>query len=184
MALTNKQEVFINEYLKCFNATKAAKAAGYSDKTAYSSGQRLLKQDEIAARVRERLSESAMDANEVLYHLAQIARGDMDDIVDYLGNLDLMKARDLGKTNLIKRVRQRSTKSENSDTTETETEAYDRLKALELIGKHLKLFTERQEVTGRDGAPIEYAAKLSDLSDDDIDRILKQAGVSQSSSEA
>lgn len=48
MALSNKEEIFVREYLKNgFNATQAAKKAGYSEKTAYSQGQRLLKKVEI-----------------------------------------------------------------------------------------------------------------------------------------
>jgi phage terminase small subunit len=38
MALTKKQELFINEYLKCFNATKAAKEAGYKETSARQHG--------------------------------------------------------------------------------------------------------------------------------------------------
>lgn len=45
--MTNKQELFILEYQKDFNATRAATAVGYSPKTAYSQGQRLLKDPEI-----------------------------------------------------------------------------------------------------------------------------------------
>ena len=37
--LTPKQALFVKEYIKDFNATRAAKAAGYSEKTAYSMGQ-------------------------------------------------------------------------------------------------------------------------------------------------
>lgn len=141
-----KQELFVEEYLKCFNATKAAKAAGYSEKTAYQQGHELLKNPEIDARVKDRLKAAAMDANEVLYHLASIARGDMDDLLDANGNLDIEKARKFGKTNLIKRVRSRVVSTENSDVSEQETEGYDRLKALELIGRHLAMFTDKVRV--------------------------------------
>lgn len=146
MTLNNRQELFVSEYLKCFNATKAAKAAGYSEKTAYSQGHDLLKVPEIAARVRERLRQSAMDADEVLHHLAEIARGDMDDLVDINGNLDMTKARQFGKTKLIKKVKNRVMSTENTDITETETEGYDRLRALELIGKHLAMWTDKVQV--------------------------------------
>lgn len=47
MKLTPKQERFVQEYLVDLNATAAAKRAGYSEKTAYSLGQRLLKNVEI-----------------------------------------------------------------------------------------------------------------------------------------
>ena len=45
--MTDKQVKFITEYTKDFNATQAAIRAGYSPKTAYSQGQRLLKNAEI-----------------------------------------------------------------------------------------------------------------------------------------
>ncbi|KGE62809.1 terminase small subunit [Fusobacterium periodonticum] len=45
--MTHRQELFIQEYIKTGNATEAAKKAGYSEKTAYSIGQRLLKNVEV-----------------------------------------------------------------------------------------------------------------------------------------
>ena len=56
--LTNKQRAFIEEYLLDFNATRAAKAVGYSEKTAHSIGSELLTKtyiaDEINARMKSR----------------------------------------------------------------------------------------------------------------------------------
>lgn len=45
--MTEKQRLFCEYYIKSFNATEAAKKAGYSEKTAYSIGQQLLKKIEI-----------------------------------------------------------------------------------------------------------------------------------------
>ena len=45
--MTEKQRRFCEFYAQCTNATEAAKAAGYSERTAYSSGQRLLRNAEI-----------------------------------------------------------------------------------------------------------------------------------------
>jgi phage terminase small subunit len=53
MSLTQLQQRFIEEYLIDLNATQAAKRAGYSEKTAYSQGQRLLKNVEIQQAVHE-----------------------------------------------------------------------------------------------------------------------------------
>ena len=39
--------IFVTEFIKSGNATQAAIAAGYSEKTAYSQGSRLLKNDEV-----------------------------------------------------------------------------------------------------------------------------------------
>lgn len=56
-----QRKCFLKHYLSdaCFNATEAAKLAGYSKKTAYSSGQRLLKTVEI-----KKLLEKAIDVSE------------------------------------------------------------------------------------------------------------------------
>lgn len=101
--MTPKAVLFVTEYLRNFNATEAATAAGYSEKTAYSQGSRLLKEPEIQAMVRERLRERIekidLTAGVVLDKLKGIA-------FDYA-------AKDA-----------------------------DRIKALELLGRHLQLFTD------------------------------------------
>ncbi len=55
--LTAKQQVFVMEYLNDFNATRAAQAAGYSQRTAYSIGQRLLKNVEISQAINSAMTE-------------------------------------------------------------------------------------------------------------------------------
>lgn len=74
--LTNKQRVFIDEYLRCFNASEAARRAGYSEKTAYSIGSALLKNIEVSAAIQERMSEVHMSADEALKLLADIGHSD------------------------------------------------------------------------------------------------------------
>lgn len=53
--MTDKQELFIKEYLIDMNATAAAKRAGYSEKTAYSIGQENLNKPEIKQAIQEEL---------------------------------------------------------------------------------------------------------------------------------
>ena len=55
--MTDKQQLFILEYQKDFNATQAAVRAGYSAKTAYSQGQRLLKSPEIRKALDDYMTE-------------------------------------------------------------------------------------------------------------------------------
>lgn len=153
--LTDKQQLFVDYYfIYGCNATKAAKAAGYSERTARKIGSENLTKLDIAAHIRARMSKVAMQADEVLMHLAEIGRSDFDDVTDDNGNLDLKKARESGTSRLIKRVKTRAITTENSDIVESEIEMHDRLKALELIGKTHRLFVERQEITGADGGPI------------------------------
>lgn len=62
--MTHKQKIFISEYLKTGNATESAKKAGYSEKTSYSTGQRLLKNVEIRKEI-ERLQNEALEKAEL-----------------------------------------------------------------------------------------------------------------------
>lgn len=78
MSLNEKQKAFAEYYAACFNATEAAKKAGYSEKTAYSQGQRLLKNVELQKYIQE-LSDKARnkriaDMNEVLEYLSNTMR--------------------------------------------------------------------------------------------------------------
>lgn len=59
MALTDKQRRFVDEYLVDLNATQAAIRTGYSEKTAYSQGQRLLKNVEVAKLLSERAANNS-----------------------------------------------------------------------------------------------------------------------------
>jgi phage terminase small subunit len=80
--LTDKQKAFVYEYMKSKNATRAAVAAGYSEKTAYSIGSELLKKPEVAEflaqqeaelkrDLRERFAEEAEMAFETVVKIAQ-----------------------------------------------------------------------------------------------------------------
>lgn len=78
MALNEKQKAFAEYYAACFNATEAAKKAGYSERTAYSIGQRLLKHVEVQ-KCLQSLSKSAHSEriatiNEVLEYLTDTMR--------------------------------------------------------------------------------------------------------------
>lgn len=75
--LTAKQQMFIDEYLVDLNATQSAIRAGYSEKTAYSQGQRLLKNVKVSARIEElkktRADRLNLDAYWVLKRLMDIS---------------------------------------------------------------------------------------------------------------
>lgn len=107
MALNARQEAFVNEYLKCRNAAEAARRAGYSARSARQQGQRLLTNDDILAEIQARTQEKAMEADEALSRLADIARGSMEDFVSFTHEpypaftLDLAKARRRGVLHLI-----------------------------------------------------------------------------------
>jgi phage terminase small subunit len=79
---TPRQEKFIEEYIMLDNATQAAKNAGYSEKTAYSQGQRLLKNVEIAdeiARRRAELRKTSITPERIVREYLQLLNANMKD---------------------------------------------------------------------------------------------------------
>lgn len=109
MALTTKRRAFVEAYLaNGFNGTQAAITAGFSAKTAYSMASQLLRNIEVQAEIKRRLSEMAMGADEAMFRLSQHAAGDMSDFVSIRGGLpfvDLNKAADAGKLHLLKKFK-------------------------------------------------------------------------------
>ncbi len=85
MALSAKQRLFVSEYLIDLNATQAAIRAGYSEKTAYSQGQRLLKHVEVQAAIEtakaDRSNRTKISADYVLNRLVEIDQMDVADIL-------------------------------------------------------------------------------------------------------
>ena len=140
--LTRKQQVFIDEYMKCFNGAEAARRAGYSEKTARTIASDLLSEVDISEQVQSRIAEIHMSADEALKLLAEIARGDMGDYIDDRLMIDLSTAREKGITKNIKKIRQRTItkigkgdKDDDTEITDTEIELYSRKDALDTILK-------------------------------------------------
>lgn len=180
MALTAKQQVFLAAYLECWNASEAARRAGYSALTAASQGGRLLKNVEISAEVEAFKAKHIMAPEEVQIALTEQARSDIGDFLTQTGDavtVDLPKAIAAKKTGLIKKLSQtRTMRTRGEDDTEvtvsTTIELYDRQAALVQVGKIHKMFTERQELTGKDGGPVQVEQRptydLSKLSTDEL----------------
>lgn len=138
---TNKQKVWLEEYLECWNATEAARRAGYASPNA--AGPRMLLKDSIKEKIQARLNEKVMSADEVMVILSDIAHGTIEDFmnVDEDGKLefDFARAKKENKLKLINKV---------IPTREgLKVELQDRMKALELIGKHHGLFRDNLDIT-------------------------------------
>ncbi len=147
MSVTKKQRAFVEEYLKCWNATRAAIAAGYSERSASTIAHRLLDCPHVKDAIRERVAQKAMSADEVLLRLADQAVSSMEDFLKVGEDgfvIDLEKARLSGKLHLIKAI----TPTRDG----YRIELHDQQKALELLGKAHGLFKEVTE--HRDAIPI------------------------------
>jgi phage terminase small subunit len=153
--LSAKRRMFVEEYIKDMNATRAAIACGYSPRSARQIASRLLTIANIQAAISERVAEIAMTSDEVLTRLSDIARADMGDFLDiesmsFMVNLN--KAKELGLTKLIKKVREKTVMTSSKDGEETEThtmelELYDAQAALVTLGRYHKMFTDNLDLT-------------------------------------
>lgn len=132
-----KQRKFCDEYLIDCNAKQAAIRAGYSEKTAYSIGQRLLKNVEVKAYLDEQLellhNQKTADVQEVLEYLTAVMRGEhREQILQLVGD-------------------------GVQEITDIDVGAKERLKAAELIGKRFGMFRDNL------GLDIESVTIVDDL---------------------
>jgi phage terminase small subunit len=175
--LTEKQKMFVLEYLVDLNATAAARRAGYSERTADRIGPELLGktcvQEAIHEQMEAREKRTLITADKVLAELAKIGFADIkqyleyktaktvvdydpetgEPIVDYKQIIDVIDSSQVDGA-VIQEV------SIGKDGT-FKFKLHDKMAALDKIGKHLGMFTDKMELTGKDGGPIKI--KLEDF---------------------
>lgn len=174
-ALTEKQERFCQEYMKDLNGTQAAIRAGYAENSAQEQSSRLLSKDIVWRRVEELKAAQSkrvqISADEILLELKRLALADVSQAFDEMGGLKPLKEipEDVRRSISGLEVNELFEGSGDQKTAigiARKVKFWDKNKALENLGKHLKLFVERQEVTGRDGGPVEI--NVSSLSDEEL----------------
>ena len=124
--MTERQKRFCDEYLIDLNATQAAIRAGYSERSASSIGERILRNDDVRSYISEQLerihNENTADAQEVMEYLTAVMRGkSVSHVLAFVGD---------GCQKVI----------------EKPPDEKERLKAAELLGKRYGLFTDRVEL--------------------------------------
>lgn len=145
LKLNDKQKRFCEEYIVDLNATQAAIRAGYKEKTAYAQGQRLLKkveaQEYLQELMNERSKRTEITADRVLEELAAIAFSDRTELaqVGKHGEVNFTPTEQLPDE--IKKI---IAGIENGKYG-TKVTTYDKVKALELLGKHLGMFVTKIE---------------------------------------
>lgn len=150
--LTQKQEIFCQEYIKDFNATRATIEAGYSKKTAKEIGSKNLTKVNIATRLQElmkdRQERTEITQDMVVKELAKIAFFDIGNVFDgyALKEIDQLPEEVRRAISSIK-VREEKGDAGQSIAEIKEFRANDKLKAIELLGKHLGMFVDKQEIT-------------------------------------
>lgn len=140
--LTDKQKRFVEEYLVDLNATQAAIRAGYSERTAYSIGQRLLKKVEVQEAIQQaqnkRSERTQITQDEVIRRLIE--------------NVDIS----MGKKATVITIPSKSENGEvvGNDVAQFVYEPSAANKALELLGKHLGIFKDGVDITSG-GKPLQ-----------------------------
>lgn len=147
--LTEKQQRFVDEYLIDLNATQAAIRAGYSVKTANEQGCQNLAKLNVSQAVSERMAErskrTGINQDRVVLELAKIALLKMTDVVDSHGEIkDDASDDDLA---CIESVKYKKSESDTGSSTEREVKVASKIKALELLGKHLGMWNDKLDVS-------------------------------------
>lgn len=153
--LTPKQEMFCKEYIIDFNATRAAIEAGYSEKTAsVIATQNLGKlyiQEYIAQLMKKREERTEITADMVVVELAKIAFHDIRKLYDEHGNMIAVQDLDDESAATIASFKSRKEKT-GKDASDydiiDEYKRIDKLKSLELLGRHLAMFTDVKKHEG------------------------------------
>lgn len=170
--LTEKQKVFVNEYLVDFNATRAYKKAYPSckkDETARVNGSKLLTntnvKEYIDKRIKDREIRTEITQDKVLQELAAIAFSNGSDfakvieepimvdgqkVLDDDGNPKTYKRVDIIKTSELAKDKKKAISGIKETKFGISVESADKVKALELLGKHLGMFKDKIEVTNKD----------------------------------
>jgi phage terminase small subunit len=157
MALTKKQKLFCEEYLIDLNATQAAIRAGYSVNSAREIGSENLTKPDIRAYIDKALAErskrTGINADRVIQELAKIALLNITDVVN-ADDATIKGNANREDTAAILSVKVKTIPTENGEIVEREIKMNDKIKALELLGKHLGMFKDKVELSGELGVQI------------------------------
>ena len=134
--VTPRSRDFVDEYLVDLNATQAAIRAGYSEKTAYSIGQRLLKNVEVQAMIANRMEERSK-------------------------RTEITQDRVLTDIELIKQDAMRKAYDKNGN--EAMINHTSALKACELQGRHLQMWNDKMAITIESITDEELNGKITEF---------------------
>lgn len=165
--LTPKQRLFVKYYVISLNATDAAIKAGYSPDSAANIGSENVRKPHIKKAIAEaqaeRLANLDIDANYVLKRLIEVDTLDVIDILDHNNNIKPV-------AEWPKEWRQNISSidvAENTSGTIVKLKFPDKVKNLELIGRHINVaaWTTNQTIDLNANIKAEVST-ISDLMDE------------------
>ncbi len=178
---TEKEERFCQSYIIHLNLRKATEDAGYKPpdrRNGFEIFQRERVQNRIQELMDKRSERTQIAADNVLNELAKIGFSDLSKAFDENGNLKHVQDIPEDTLSAISNVKVTTQKDGEEVLYVKEIKFWDKMAALEKIGKHLKLFTEKHEHTGKDGGPIQVESLSDEQLDAEIRRQATELGVS------
>ncbi|NRT88116.1 terminase small subunit [Clostridium beijerinckii] len=147
--LSDKQKLFCDEYLIDLNVTQAAIRAGYSAKYANDHGYELLKKPAIKEcidkAIAERSKRTGINQDRVLLELARIALLKPSNVIN-VNTATVNKNASDDDLATIQSVKIKTVPTAYGKGVEREVKFADKMKALELLGKHLGMFTDKVDL--------------------------------------
>lgn len=172
-SLPPKRQRFVTEYLVDLNATQAALRAGYSERTAKAQGSRLLTFVDVQAAIEQargaRDSRTGVNADRVVRELARIAFGDVKALFDETGRLRPIHELEADVSAMLSgvEVAREKTRTRGDETEETTVEesivkvkSWDKVRALELLAKHLGMLKDRTVLENPDGTALNISVYI------------------------
>jgi len=165
----DRHECFAQEYIIDNNRTKAAERAKYSKKTAHVQGSRLLSNVKIQQRIAElrakREERTQVTQDKVVKELALLGFSDLKDYITIDNLTGAIQAKGFeempGETSrALQSIKEDRVIKEDADGKKTTVydkvsfKMHDKIRALEILARHLGMLVERHEVTGEDGGPV------------------------------
>lgn len=167
MALTLKQQRFCAEYIVDLNGSAAARRSGYSAHTAGQTADKLLKKAEIQAEIirlnEQRQKATGINAERTLLEIGRLAFGDPRSVMEWgPWGVRLKESKELtaDEAAMVSEVSQTTSKDGGS----IKLKVWSKPDALQMLGRHLTLFTDRKEVE----------VSFGDLTDEQLDAKLEE----------
>jgi phage terminase small subunit len=163
MGLTNRHQRFVDEYIIDLNATQAAIRAGYAPKAANKQAHLLMLRPDVQKAITEaqasRSERTKIDADWVLRRLADEADADLADLYDESGSLKPIKDwPPVWRKGLVAGVEVEELREEGAAVGFVrKVKLSDRIKRIELIGKHVgvQAFREQLGLSDPKGGPVQ-----------------------------
>ena len=146
--LTDKQKKFVEEYLIDLNATQACIRAGYSPKYADREGHKLVENSRVSEAISKAMAErsrrTGINQDRIVQELARIAFVKITDVVDPDGEINTNASDD--DLACIESYKVEDSDSVNGSSSKREVKLASKIKALELLGKHVGMWNDKIQV--------------------------------------